>query len=60
MHSTYFAPYLMHVACSSAAEGFNGAQRRGNQWRLHATLLANMAPISWLGGRSVQIASRLR
>lgn len=62
MHSIQFALYLMHsnVACSSADKGVDRAQRRGNQGRLHATLLADMAPISWLGGRRVQIASRLR
>ena len=62
MHSTQCALHLMHlnVACSSAAYGVNRVQRRGSQGRMHATLLANMAPISWLGGQRVQIALRLR
>ena len=62
MHSTQCALHLMRfsVACSSAAHGVNRVQRRGTQGRMHATLLANMAPISWLGGQRVQIALRLR
>ena len=62
LRSTQCALYLIYfsVACSSAAQGVNRAQRRGNQGRLRAILLADMAPISWLGGRRVQIASRLR